>query len=1601
MTDGEPEALPALLNEALVALADQCKVPPDYHGILAGFDVSLFGCIAADSSALDEALKDLLEGTVEPPSTAQRLLLLSSLRLLYETCRQQSSASRQGKRQEENDITSGLSTSSWSEQFPPKLSGERVMSLQKQFHARYPGEILDPDNYPSARLLAYVAKVIQKGELRWIPWKIRMSQAQQDSLALRRPAKVPRLEELIYDDVPQREIPAGAVGANYLSGILGLVSVAVAMLQGAHLASLRKFERKFIKLATQKCEAGIRNPFAEEIMQADRQLWCQMADLVNLHGWSLDDALTEYTEIRGDMASLLQSRVAVPKKFAIPPGLPRLPGGKGKQKGGGKGRGANGGQSGQTGAKWITKFEDKGKTRLLCRDYSSAKGCSFTDCKFEHLCPVPRPDGRFDAAELVQTSSQQDLDWETCLSVLQQHCPGSTQLLRTKVLQGGRNHASYFNAGVRSGSLGGLCRFTLENPKLVEYVNLFLQSVFPDGTWSSFCISHNEFAHIHSDFNAPGSLNHSCSLGAFDKGGLWIQVADSAFPEHPRVPPTDAQADQTLRGCIFNTRRSGISFDGALPHCSEPWTGDRWVLTAYTSAQLPGVSASEMQQLRDLHFPLPDSSCQTAASALSGAGILPAPPSVLDLSKVRGNLFLDLFAGHARPLSSAFLQAGVSVLSVDTMLASEHDLLDDSVFEPLLRLSFSGAVTSAHASPPCREYSRCKLIRPGPKPLRTPEHLAGIPGLSSSDQERVAASRTLMERAVELLHATYKAGGHFSLENPANSMLWLEEAVRILLQKANADVLVVAACAYGWDISKRWAFATSFRDMQRLAKDCSHAEGSHRPVAGVRDESGGYASQQTSEFPAKLAEAYVSAALPLFSTCENPLDVQLSQLYQLIPAKGRFDMPFAHQDGAGIYSVPDWSFPPNGTVDRLQQVRHALTQKLFELKAPIRLREHVQAKSDSPLFSEGEIASFRAIFSEFLVATTGRPVDWSVQPFQPYTLNALQQLSEALEDPDDTLFACLQSGAPTGYFKDIPRSGVFVPAPEATTSEEQPLLECQENWKGARENPETLESLIQEELDNGYLEEVTLEEARSRWPEVAVGKLNVVIVPDKNPRLTVDETISGVNPACHIPERYNLPGLGDLQSSYPLRGQVSELRSFSLDIKAAHKSILMQERDPYWWQRLSGFFMRTWHLLVFLAHFMSMYVDDLILAMASGALDISACLLLAFAAAFGIRLSWPKLQLGSGCLWIGWQLSYRAGTVRVPQSKREKLRGLLNPLLVAGRVELKLIQQALGLLQWITQLHKELRPWLSSLYDDISRPPGTSFSIEPSRWGSLAPCLSDAMVFISTPAGTAIPVGSKLLSARHIELWKKSDLAKVPLTSKRVWMRIAAPQSRFRRLSVLSRRLLQFWFDWCGSHQFHECLMLPQRSLDATMAADACAQGTSIGIGGFITLPGSDSLWFSERFDLADFKYLELPLHSESQKDISCWETLAQVGLMLLFGHLCPGGRMRICVPSFCDSSGAESICAKLLTTKSPLCFFTQLVAMISTRMGISLEVQHIAGERNTDADFLSRWDGVSPLPAPWNPDFRYRFTVADFFDLRHDVRLFPADAKLLWKLPR
>ena len=115
---------------------------------------------------------------------------------------------------------------------------------------------------------------------------------------------------------------------------------------------------------------------------------------------------------------------------------------------------------------------------------------------------------------------------------------------------------------------------------------------------------------------------------------------------------------------------------------------------------------------------------------------LPSSPEVaMGLSGRR--LFLDTCAGATRPLSQAALQAGMRVLSIDPLCADQLDLFNDSRYEQLLRLSFSGAVWFACASPVCGDFSTIKLRPgPGPKPIRTREHPFGIPDASASQLVR-------------------------------------------------------------------------------------------------------------------------------------------------------------------------------------------------------------------------------------------------------------------------------------------------------------------------------------------------------------------------------------------------------------------------------------------------------------------------------------------------------------------------------------------------------------------------------------------------------------------------------------------------------------------------------------------------------------------------------------------------------------------------------------------------------------------------------------------------------------------------------------------------
>ena len=167
--------------------------------------------------------------------------------------------------------------------------------------------------------------------------------------------------------------------------------------------------------------------------------------------------------------------------------------------------------------------------------------------------------------------------------------------------------------------------------------------------------------------------------------------------------------------------------------------------------------------------------------------------------------------------------------------------------------------------------------------------------------------------------------------------------------------------------------------------------------------------------------------------------------------------------------------------------------------------------------------------------------------------------------------------------------------------------------------------------------------------------------------------------------------------------------------------------------------------------------------------------------------------MGQTITWIGWEINLSSACFSLPEAKRNKLHELVSECLRHRQVSRKQLDKLLGLLQWILHGMPTLRPWLSSLYDDMHRPLGTNVSINPTSWMGIGSHLDEELRFTTSPPGTAISTGAKLLSARHVDLNTKADLVKVPVSTKRIWMRVADPTSSRRKLCPDSVDVLRFF----------------------------------------------------------------------------------------------------------------------------------------------------------------------------------------------------------------
>ena len=211
----------------------------------------------------------------------------------------------------------------------------------------------------------------------------------------------------------------------------------------------------------------------------------------------------------------------------------------------------------------------------------------------------------------------------------------------------------------------------------------------------------------------------------------------------------------------------------------------------------------------------------------------------------------------------------------------------------------------------------------------------------------------------------------------------------------------------------------------------------------------------------------------------------------------------------------------------------------------------------------------------------------------------------------------------------------------------------------------------------------TLQDAQQQFPlGVALCKLGIAHSEGRTPRLVLDQTICGLNGRCHIPERSTLPSVKDVLRTFPIRNFSGDHMGFSLDIKAAHKRIVVREEEhgllgftlqgklyfykvaPFgatfsaaWWSRLGGWMLRLFHFLVWWSHVALLYVDDFLFFQSLFSMPLSATMICILSQLTNIPVSWQKCELAFSIQWIGWKYTcvQVISKSQRPRSKNSKI----------------------------------------------------------------------------------------------------------------------------------------------------------------------------------------------------------------------------------------------------------------------------------------------------------------------------------------------------------
>ena len=716
---------------------------------------------------------------------------------------------------------------------------------------------------------------------------------------------------------------------------------------------------------------------------------------------------------------------------------------------------------------------------------------------------------------------------------------------------------------------------------------------------------------------------------------------------------------------------------------------------------------------------------------------------------MKDTAFMELFAGEAgltlavkREVGNVFTPGDIEQ---NSQAGVTMDLLNNETFKTLKSKIKKGLVRWLHLAPPCKTFSRARrrdrLARV--RKLRSVQHPEGF----KPYPKLVAEANKLASRSAQLCLLQWKAGGVFSLENPASSLIWLYKPVARLKNIPKVTLKIGDQCCYGCEYRKPTGWLTNADHLEILTKQCpGEPLHLHPPLAGLTQDFHGEWVWKTSlaaEYPQGLCEEvaksfcrWLEANPQRANSNKNPMkDGEVAEDW----TSARYRREKENQECIGGLRNPRFA------IDKLPgwpKVGAILFKTMVDIcRLHPRVYNMVNDLGSPPSHDWAtEVSEFRSLLSERL--DIKGPVDsegvWG---------EALSRLVELSGDPDGEAASWPTLGAPLGIVHRIPAGGVFPMVTEDKQKSEEERLNhlldlggATNNYKSYEENKTDADALFEQEVDKGFAEWSTSRgELESKVGPLVTSSIGVIVKykgqpPVKKVRLVHDLRRSQVNNGINLEERLVLPRMRDAASDaldlMEERQPGEFIALLSLDFSDAFKQIPVKHEEkrflsgqamggyfyfhkvlfgiktgPLVWCRLAALISRCTQSCFHPNRLrMQLFVDDPLITLRGSEdqiQDMTVKVLLLWLA-LGLKVAWQKGSLNVKTEWIGAGISVdnvnQRLVVKVTQDKVEEWKSLANNLSFKPTVSSKELQRFVGKMNWAAGFVQQIKPFVRMLY---------------------------------------------------------------------------------------------------------------------------------------------------------------------------------------------------------------------------------------------------------------------------------------------------------------